>query len=900
MTPGRGPERPAIRTPDQRLRVFVSSTLREVEPERRAARTAIEHLRLAPVMFELGARPHPPKELYRAYLEQSDVFVGIYWQSYGWVAPGEEISGLEDEYRLAPGAMPKLIYFKQPAQREERLAGLARRIQSDDTAAYKSFGTAEELAELLESDLATMLAERFDDSRSASGDGVPPPVDSSPWSRVPVPYSRLIGREQEVAEVVDLLASPENRVVTLVGAGGIGKSRLAIEVADVASAQFPDGSVFVALENVLEPNLLLPTIAYALGIRDTGEVPLEKRLEIAFEGRRSLVVLDNFEQLVQAAPVLVRLYEIAPDAAFLVTSRAVLRIRGERAYEVPPLATHDPASPTSVTRAMTAPAVELFVERARAVKPDFELTLANAPAVTGICDALQGLPLAIELAAARTRVLSPASILQRLDRQLPMLVDSSRDLPERQRTLRSTIEWSAALLLESQRALLADLGVFAQDFTLEAVEALGAGRLWDGEAIAGLAALVDSSLVSQRDVSGESVFTLLATVREYAIGRLQDTGDERRMRDAHAKFYSELARREARGLQGSGQKGAVARLSLERANLRAGVRHLVDIGDFATATDVAWRLYLYWWVGAYFGEVSVWMADVLARGGDQLTDHQRAVARFYVLWREMWDGPSPTIAQDLADLAEPFARTADDLGVAMATSAAGLAQVQSGDRNFDIPAERLRRGAERFRASGSFWGEVLSLVALGRIEHLRQHPDAALSLFRQANEAAVTGGDGFGSTIATHHLGRELLASGHVEEARRVFHSGLQVSIGLHHDEGIAYTLEGLCAIAALHGDVDRAGVLAGAAASIRHRVGMYDVPEFVFHEGYVERLRTPENASRLDEALARGREYGAIEAAEYALASEPGPDDVAAAVRQPALRAAASAGDQAREVAAL
>ncbi len=264
------------------------------------------------------------------------------------------------------------------------------------------------------------------------------------------------------------------------------------------------------------------------------------------------------------------------------------------------------------------------------------------------------------------------------------------------------------------------------------------------------------------------------------------------------------------------------------------------------------------------------MADVLARGGDQLTEHQRAVARFYVLWREMWDKPAPAIAQELADLAEPFARAGDDLGVAMATSAAGLAQVQSGDRNFDVPAERLRQGAERFRASGSFWGEVLSLVALGRIEHLRQHPDAALALFRQANEAAVTGGDGFGSTIATHHLGRELLASGQVEEARGVFHSGLLVSIGLHHDEGIAYTLEGLCAIAAIHGEVDRAGVLAGAAASIRHRVGMYDVPEFVFHDDYLEQLRTPENTARLDAAIARGREYGAIEAAEYALASEP------------------------------
>ncbi|MGV8907642.1 MAG: DUF4062 domain-containing protein [Propionicimonas sp.] len=237
MTPGRGPDRPAIRTPDQRLRIFVSSTLRELEPERRAARSAIEHLRLAPVMFELGARPHPPRDLYRAYLEQSDVFVGI-WQSYGWVAPSEEISGLEDEYRLAPGGMPKLIYFKQPAEREERLSAMLHRIQTDDTAAYKAFASPEELTELLEADLATLLAERFDDSRTPSTDSAVPLSDVSIWSRVPVPYSRLIGREKEVAEVVALLASRENRVVTLVGSGGIGKSRLAIEVAD--AAQTPD------------------------------------------------------------------------------------------------------------------------------------------------------------------------------------------------------------------------------------------------------------------------------------------------------------------------------------------------------------------------------------------------------------------------------------------------------------------------------------------------------------------------------------------------------------------------------------------------------------------------------------------------------------------------------------
>ena len=196
-----------IRTPDQRLRVFVSSTLKELEPERRAARAAIERLRLAPVMFELGARPHPPQELYRAYLEQSDVFIGIYWEHYGWIAPGDEISGLEDEYRLAPRDMPKLIYLKQPAEREERLGELLTRIRDDDTASYTPFSSTEELAELIEADLAILLAERFDASRRPSAPTVAESIAEIPGAtdHIPVPYTEAVGREQEVATLLDWL-----------------------------------------------------------------------------------------------------------------------------------------------------------------------------------------------------------------------------------------------------------------------------------------------------------------------------------------------------------------------------------------------------------------------------------------------------------------------------------------------------------------------------------------------------------------------------------------------------------------------------------------------------------------------------------------------------------------------
>ena len=867
---------PAIRTPDQRLRVFVSSTLRELENERIAARRAIERLHLAPVMFELGARPHPPRELYRAYLAQSDVFVGIYGERYGWTAPGEEISGLEDEYRLAPSALPKLIYLLEPAEREERLEQLIGRIRADDTASYKSFTTPEELAELIESDLATLLAERFDAARTEPAEPVQP-APSSP--RLPATCTPLIGRDREVAELLALLAQPGTRLVTLLGPGGIGKSRLSLAVAEAASEAFPDGTVFVPLENVLEAGLLLPTIAYALGVRDTGEVPLAERLAIALEGRRMLLVLDNFEQIVDAAPILVELYTIAPDAALLVTSRILLRVRGERVYEVPPLASHDLASPDSVTRARTSPAVELFVERARAVKPDFAVTDANAAAVVGICRALEGMPLAIELAAARMRVLTPSSILDRLDRQLPLLVESSRDLPERQRTLRSTIEWSTGLLTASERRLLHDLSVFSLGFTLDSVEALGVRRGWDFPAFETLANLVDSSLVEQEDVDGESVFSMLATVREYGIERLREAGDEIAARTAHAEVYTALAHHLEVGLGTDRQLEAIARLNLERGNLRAAVRHLVSVGDTEAATDVAWRLYIYWWAGGYLMEVAGWMEELISRSHADASPRATAIAQFYVCWRDMWDSPSHAVPQTLVRTAAQFASVQDELGAAMSLATAGIAELNTSDPDLAAASRWLVEASERFRGTGAGWGEALGLVALGRLAVLRGDIEGGTEIFRRSVAASANSGDQFASTIATHHLARMLLFGGEVDEPERMFRTAIEGSIRLRHEEGMAYGVEGLCAIAALRGDVERAGVLAGAAGAMRKRVATFDSPGFVYHTRYVDALvtaapdpaRAAEIAARLRAAEARGAEYGAYEAAEYALTGTPG-----------------------------
>jgi hypothetical protein len=244
----------SILTPDQGLRVFVSSTLRELAGERRAVQESIESLRLTPVMFEQGARPYPPRALYRAYLQQSDVFIGLYWERYGWVAPGEEVSGLEDEYGLS-GDRPKLIYIKAPApHREPRLADLIARIQRDDRASYRSFGDPDELRLLVADDLAVLLTERF----SASAMSPAAPAGGPTLPALPRPPTRLLGRDRDIGQVLDILADPTNRIVTIGGTGGIGKSRVAVAVADRAKDRFPDGVAYVELAGVTEPPLLLP------------------------------------------------------------------------------------------------------------------------------------------------------------------------------------------------------------------------------------------------------------------------------------------------------------------------------------------------------------------------------------------------------------------------------------------------------------------------------------------------------------------------------------------------------------------------------------------------------------------------------------------------------------------
>lgn len=842
-----------IRTPDQRLRIFVSSTLQELAAERRAARTAIERLHLAPVMFELGARPHPPRELYRAYLEQSDVFLGLYWERYGWVAPDEEVSGLEDEYNLCPTELPRLLYVKSPADnREPRLATLLARIRDDDRAAYKYFETPKELAQLIENDLATLLAERFDQSRAlitadvaSDADRVVEPV------RLPVPLTGLVGRETDVAAIGDRLARG-TRLVTLVGPGGIGKSRLAIAAARAAAQHFDDGAVFVDLSAVHDPQRVPNRIAQALGVRDTGDAPILDNLATALRDRSILLVLDNFEQVLDAAPLLTGLLAAAPGVALLVTSRTLLRVSAEQSYDVGPLAEDS--------------SVNLFVERAHAVKPDFEITAENADAVARVCTALDGVPLAIELAAARIRVLSPAELLDRLDRRLSVLVGGSRDLPERQQTIRRTIEWSTQLLAPEQRRLLARLGVFEGGFTLEAAEFVGADGDDAADVLSDLAMLVDSSLVAQHDSDDRPRFTMQAIVREYAREQLHGDGELESARDAHARYFIDLGARARLPLKGGGQREWMQRLGDERDNLRAAERYLLDARDWDRAAELAFNLFLYFWVIGLLGEVRTWMDEPL-ESGEALHDRTRAVALYFTRTIRFWKDPDGRVAADLAESADLFRRCADRSGEAMAQISLALALLAGEKPDTDRASDVMERSLRLFRETGDVWGEAMALVLLGRVALLRQELHAAFERFDESLALTQRAGDAVGGRIASYHLGWAHLLLGSPEDARKDFSLSVTLSTSLGHIEGIAYGLEGLAAVAALAGDVERAGRLAGAAHALRERSGTHNGPTFTFHQRYLDRLASVAPAGRLAAAVSEGRELSIEQAVAEALA---------------------------------
>ena len=401
-------------------------------------------------------------------------------------------------------------------------------------------------------------------------------LDGRP-NNLPVQPTPLIGREREVDLVGSLLLREDVRLLTLTGPGGTGKTRLGLEVAADGLDYFEDGVFFVALAPISDPALVIPAIAQTLGVREAGGRALLGCLKAYLRGRDLLLVLDNFDQLLGAAPLVADLLAACTGLKILVTSRAVLNLRGEREFPVLPLALPDRRCPPPVDVVSGYPSVALFVQRAADAKPSFVLTAESAPAVVDICYRVDGLPLAIELAATRVKLLSPEALLARLERRLPLLTGGARDLPARQQTLRDAIAWSHELLDRSEQRLFRRLAVFVGGFTLDAVEAIcnPEGDL-DVDVLDGLASLVAKSLLRQEDQDGEPRFAMLETIREYGLERLEASGEADVLRREHARYY--LALVEATGALLFATKRERLRTTAEQGNVQTALRWLVQHG----------------------------------------------------------------------------------------------------------------------------------------------------------------------------------------------------------------------------------------------------------------------------------------------------------------------------------
>src|SRR6266516_3815154 len=360
---------------------------------------------------------------------------------------------------------------------------------------------------------------------------------------LPIQPTPFIGREKEVDAVYHLLLREDVRLVTLTGPGGVGKTRMALHVAEQLRAHFADGVWFVSLAPISDPDLVIPTIAQTLGLWEAGERSLLEQLQVFLRERQVLLLLDNFEQVVRAAMHVANLLTICSHLKVLVTSREVLHVRAEREFPVPTLSLPDPKRLPDLVTLSQYEAVALFISRAQAARPEFQVTNANAPAVAEICARLDGLPLAIELAAARIKLLPPQALLARLDQRLALLTGGARDMPVRQQTLRNTIAWSYHLLEAQEQRLFRQLSVFAGGCTLEAIEAVctalpdGAGQVFDG-----VASLLDKSLLQQIEQEGEEPrLTILETVREYGLESLRESGEAHESQRAHALYYLAFA-----------------------------------------------------------------------------------------------------------------------------------------------------------------------------------------------------------------------------------------------------------------------------------------------------------------------------------------------------------------------
>ncbi len=795
-----------IRTPDYRLRVFVSSTLNELAEERKAVRQAVLKLRLAPIMFESGARPHPAQALYQSYILQSQIFIGIYWQSYGWIAPEMQISGLEDEYNLS-GKIPRLIYIKSPAPgREPTLTGLLERIKSDNSSCYTHFSSSAELRELVLNDLSLLLTEQFEDThhRKQPREG----LSRRPLTNVPIPRNPLIGRENLLTATCALLAREDVALVTLTGAGGTGKSRLAIQIGLEMLDHFKDGVFMVMLEPLSDPYLVLATIAETLGIREApGSQPIGEMLKDYLHDKCMLLLLDNFEQVVDAAPCIADLLETCPTLKCIATSRTPLRLRAEKEILVPPLKVPSLANSVNLESLSQYAAVRLFIQRAQAVKPEFTVTNANAPAVAEVCYRLDGLPLAIELAAARIKLLTAQGLLTRLEHRFEFLQGGTRDLPERQRTLRSAIDWSYNLLNEREKTLFRRLSIFVGGWTLEAAEKVCVVK---GDLSRGLddtlGSLIDNNLVIQIEaIEEESRYEMLSTIHEYAFERLTESDENETIHYQHAQFFLNFAAFAEPRVRSAERAHWQQALQQEFGNIRAilvwtyTTKQHLEIGQQIVA-----NLGMFWQFGGYIAEGRQWFSRMLALCNRSTPVSPRVGLLCYSGELAWTQGDFSAAAVSLDESLDLCHMLGDKHLLAIVMTMRGL--VASTIRDLSTAKTLLQRSVELLDTTADEWYRSFALSVLGEIAIYENDFGRATSFLNQGLALARQQGDPWCMMPALEAFGQIAVLEGDLTSARTNFQEAVDLLRQTGDNWSLSWALNDLAHVVLMTGEPDLAG----------------------------------------------------------------------------------------------
>jgi predicted ATPase/Tfp pilus assembly protein PilF len=657
------------------------------------------------------------------------------------------------------------------------------------------------------------------------------------------------------------------RLLTLTGTGGVGKTRLAIQAAQDTAELFTDGVVFVALAPLTDSAMVIPTIARSMGLREEGRFPREV-LQTYLREKRLLLVLDNFEHLLGAALEVVDLIEFSPELFVLVTSRATLRVRGEQEYSVPPLelprSTHSPA----VEEVASSSSGRLFVERARAVSPAFGLGEENAAQVATICRQLAGLPLALELAAARVRFLSPSLLLARLDRALSG--SGARDLPKRQRTLRATLDWSHALLSEPEKAIFRRLSVFADGFTLEAAEAVGAVREANADDVLGLVGnLVEQSLVV---AEGGVRYRMLEPVRQYARERLEESGESRVVSHTHATFFLWLAERAYPELRGANQVKWMNLIDQEYGNLRAAMSWALSTDDNEIASRLGWALWMFWWLRGHRQEGRQWMETLLERN---LSSSQRTIALAVAGQIGYTQGDYESGERYLRE-SLGLAREADDpVRVAHAVYVLGLLSLRRQD--LETARSRLEEALSLFLQVGSTQDASTVSSHLGTLSLIQGDFGRAAAAMEEGLALARKLGDRLGISNGLYSLAQVAQASGDHELAARMFEEGVTVSEEMRDQSNLGYFLEGLAVVAGVQDEAVRSARLFGAAEGLLRAVEapVYDYyePNRSFYERIEATVRSRLGEAIFERAVVEGRAMDFDQAVEYALEhDEPSP----------------------------